>query len=695
MRLALVAFSVFSAACGDSTPATSDGGTLPPGRDGAVPRGDGGTTPVITGDVVTGVYDVATALPALPRLELVRGVLNDDSVAIAFEPVDGARDYRVYALPADGDVEVRGSEVVIPNATYRCAGLSETPAIPADGGEDIPGAGIRSIVDGMVFNHPRTLADATLGHVYIGPGDGRVPVYAMGDPRPSGDNACFWARFQATRVKVYTASEADRTRMLAEGWRDDGIAFYVPAAEGSNTRPVYTKSMHDDFSGVDHRLYLIDGPEQDERDGERAFIALDAAEEGTRPLYRVHLVNSCGASHDELVRGDPAFERVRHQGEQPVTELLFTGVTEQMTLVVEALDSGCPFQGRLAAGSIPEFTTENGIFHQAAFTIDDVRETAPDGEVFINGQADTDTRPRAIARAFLHVEPRPHPEMDWFEDFSAPLAAFEDVECGALDRNCFQMWRQRSSDYDVNWHTMDTDSYVMGPVMGELWLTYSDWAADTNGKFRLTPLTRGNVSADSFLHATMEVDAISTGRRYPQLIVSDREAPIQYVLTEGSTIVVQTRGDWPNELELQVCDHRYWDVNDQCPGFHLHERKDELGEVIALEPNAEVGEHTGVDRRTRIDLFLSSRRAYLLLDAQPFACVDLPESGVPSGEVSVTFGDVLYHSGVDHVRGFHARHMLTETERNFDNLGFSSGVPAPAWDEGRFPCRAPSTIQTN
>jgi hypothetical protein len=28
----------------------------------------------------------------------------------------------------------------------------------------------------------------------------------------------------------------------------------------------------------------------------------------------------------------------------------------------------------------------------------------------------------------------------------------------------------------------------------------------------------------------------------------------------------------------------------------------------------------------------------------------------------------------------------TDTTRHFDNLGFKSGVAAPAWDESRLPC---------
>jgi hypothetical protein len=59
-----------------------------------------------------------------------------------------------------------------------------------------------------------------------------------------------------------------------------------------------------------------------------------------------------------------------------------------------------------------------------------------------------------------------------------------------------------------------------------------------------------------------------------------------------------------------------------------------------------------------------------------------------AGPTTVTIGDVLYHSGVDDVQWspFHDEHLHIETRRHFDDFGFSSGVPAPAWDEERMPC---------
>jgi hypothetical protein len=89
---------------------------------------------------------------------------------------------------------------------------------------------------------------------------------------------------------------------------------------------------------------------------------------------------------------------------------------------------------------------------------------------------------------------------------------------------------------------------------------------------------------------------------------------------------------------------------------------------------------------------------------KPYACANLAtNSGVspapvpPTGPATVTFGDALYHSAadnnflVDMPGGYINRHQQTETNRHFDNLGFSSGVAAPAWNETSSPCSSTMT----
>jgi hypothetical protein len=340
------------------------------------------------------------------------------------------------------------------------------------------------------------------------------------------------------------------------------------------------------------------------------------------------------------------------------------------------------------------------IVHQPWITLDDARSTAATKEVFINGQHEAANLPKAIARSFISVKPEPHPKMDFFANFAPGGTAekFETVDC---QPNCYQSWRQQSQNFDQNFINaesgpeMGSGLFAYGEVMGEWWISYADVAADTNGKYRLTAKEKGEMSATNFLHVTMEVDAYATARRYPQILISDVEAPVQYGLEKGHTIIVQPRAqinetfDFPINYEIQLCKMRTWDVNNQCPVYDLAHALDAAGMVDYLAPNDELGELAAPDRRVLFDVYTSSTRTYLFLDGKPYACANLPAGAAPEGPVTVTWGDALYHSAVDHTYAFHTAHMLVEQRRHFDNLGFSSGVPAPTWDESRLPCAAP------
>jgi hypothetical protein len=144
------------------------------------------------------------------------------------------------------------------------------------------------------------------------------------------------------------------------------------------------------------------------------------------------------------------------------------------------------------------------------------------------------------------------------------------------------------------------------------------------------------------------------------------------------------------QLELQICDHRAWDVNNQCPRLHVNRTQFSSD---PLPPVQLINELSAPGRLVRTDLYLSTTRAYIFLAGAPYACANLSKAPA-AGPVTVTFGDVLYHSGVDEpVVGnqsvgydFIKNHQKTETRRHFDHLEFKSGLPAPAWNEAVLPC---------
>jgi hypothetical protein len=252
----------------------------------------------------------------------------------------------------------------------------------------------------------------------------------------------------------------------------------------------------------------------------------------------------------------------------------------------------------------------------------------------------------------------------------------------------FQIWESDSPTFNLQFHTVATDEWGIGSMLGDLWITYADWAADTNGKVRITPKTKATLSDESFLYATMEVDMVSTDRRYPQLFISDREAPIQNDLENGVSVLVQTRGGitGPVDAQIQFCDHRTWDVNNQCPMWDLYKLNDGTQDFLA--PHPEVNSLAGVDRTVLFEVFVSTGRVYLYTDGMPYGCVNLPAGRLPAGPATVTFGDVLYHSGVDLADWypFHLDKMHTITSRHYSNMAFASNRPGPNWDESKMPC---------
>ena len=708
-----------------SSNARADGGS----QSNAAPPSDAGVT--VVGQLDGGV---ATKLPPLTTMTGVAAVPNDDSVSITFDPIEGALDYRVYPLPADDDITLSSDgNVAVRNGTYRCAGNRETTIPNTDDAGGIPSDYTQTQVNNqMVGGYTRSLSSATLGYVYMSPGPGLVPVYALGESDPNADDECYFARWQASRSKIYTTSSAERAQLLSNFARDDGIAFYVPGTADGTTTQIYTDKIMPGTLYQESYLFPT-GPEADAHPKKTpVWSLLTNQAPGSLPLMRVFYHNACGWSHDELAIGQERFNRIYKQGDkQPWWSLLWTGITQSTTLVVEALDAQCPFQGHMSPQSIQNTTIQP--FHQPFLTIDQMRAASPTTEVFINGQNGPawlwdpnvvdagrvatqpdgvpyppPPLPKAIARSFIQVGPQPHAPMDFFANFSptTPPETFTQVNCGSPDQNCGNKWQEVSPSFNISFLSVDVQSnaqnapgfYAHGAMMGEFWVTFADTSADTNGKFRMTALKKANMDPSTFLHVTMEVDAYDSSRRYPQMLISDQDAPIQYTLQNGHTIVIQPKSensgmtDWPIDYEIELCKFRTWDVNNQCPVYDLYHVTNDAGVTTHLAPNDEVGEYASVDHRVTFDAYASTNRVYVFLEGKPYGCADLPAGAAPTGPVTVTWGDVLYHSGVDHTYAFHAAHMQIETRRHFDNLGFSSGLPAPQWDESRLPCAAPIAL---
>jgi hypothetical protein len=650
-------------------------------------------------------------LPPLPPIQNVRVTLHGDTAIVEFEPVEGARDYRIYPSPNAEDVLVgENGEVSIRDAVYRCAGDR-----PIRAREQDPAALFDASLGGdpdrpdVYREYARSEPESILGYVYLLPGAGRTAVHRLADPRGQGgyQNA-EWTipPYAEANAAEYVADPAQITELLAQGYRDDGIAFYI-ADDGTQT--IYRRSYAPNWLGSTAYFYT-DGPEAEARAddtesldfGERFKVLAEPAE-GSVPLHRVTYFYE--NSFDVLAAGEARFQRALHQGNQPLWSLTWPGVTEATTFVVEALDVGCPFAGGYIAG----LAAPADDFNLPSITVDEAR--LPSGEVFINGQHEQENRPKPIARAFVEIAPEPDPEMDFFEGFD-PGFEFEPFEISTENNGVF-LYRNASWAADF---TGCSPNLTLAPLLGQLGLGFTDYGSSCN--VSIMPLTlQPTIAADSFLHVRMSSDIPSTLRRYPQILITtaavehpgdrptlgevalhSRLGPFPIDMVDPGTeqsIIVQPFGSQP-ELQVEFCDQRGWGVSRQCPqaniyGNHANSYSETWEQDWTAVPV--LGEVGGFDRPVQFDVFASTERIYVLLDGKPAGCALLPEGRMPAGDVTVAFRAVIYHSGIDEGvvpedsgHQYLKRFSLTHTDRKLDDFGIDLAASAPDWDEAALPC---------
>jgi hypothetical protein len=239
------------------------------------------------------------------------------------------------------------------------------------------------------------------------------------------------------------------------------------------------------------------------------------------------------------------------------------------------------------------------------------------------------------------------------------------------------------------------------------------------------------MSDTKYLHAAMEVSSFSTGRRYPQIMISTQDVVTsQWLLDrspDGNGTQLPGEGTAPDSnpniqpvlvlnpidagigrhiLEVELCNQRPWEVNDHCPWFLLEEQDPTASGLGSWAPRPDLFDRFQDDRSVRYDIFVSTQKVYVYLDTLPYGCVDLTNRTskdaagnainptpvpLPAGPVSLVYGDVNYHEGAEigyfqAYSPFHLNHEVYETTRNFDYIGYSSNVGAPPWNENIQPC---------
>jgi hypothetical protein len=631
--------------------------------------------------------------------------MHGDTAIVTFEPVAAALDYRIYPLPDPATIAIGAQgDLSIRNAIYRCAG--DRPLVSRENDQSrSSGASLA----GDVAGYKRTEAEAVLGYVYLTPGPGRQPVYRISNPTLRGGYAWDWVAPPSGEFDgAYHVVASDvHARLIAQGWRDDGIVFYAP---DSGTQSVYRRDYDQGKYGK-WTIYYTDGPEHDARAKDmppevtQDFRPLAAPADGAVALHRVWY--AWANNHDVLAAGEPRYQRALHQGNQPIWSLTWPGLPATTTLVIEALDIGCPFPGGYVGAAHVASTGSN---NAPTITLDEAR--LPSGEVFINGQHDPKNRPRPVARAYVEATPEAQPNWDWFEGFNADT--WQPAPLIAMGNNGIFIYR--NSRFSAEFAGCTTNN-TFGPLLGQLVLGGGDSGSSCN----MHVAARGVnpvLAADRFLHVRMATDVPSTNRRYPQLMITTvkvmdiptgpyrlddipvgaRLGPVSFQhLPPGNdqSLIVQPFGTSP-ELQIEFCDRQGWGVSVQCPranlyGFHV-------GDYVSTwdspwTPVPVLGDLSGFDRPVRFDVYASTQRVYVFLDNQPAGCAVLPTGRMPAAPVTVLFGSVGYHMDIDEgVAPPTAAHQYLRTysqnhiDRHMDDFGIELSVAAPTWDETTLPC---------
>jgi hypothetical protein len=134
-------------------------------------------------------------------------------------------------------------------------------------------------------------------------------------------------------------------------------------------------------------------------------------------------------------------------------------------------------------------------------------------------------------------------------------------------------------------------------------------------------------------------------------------------------------------------------VNNQAPAHVLVNPNFSTNPLSVISPDEPLDRHMGVDRMTRFDVYVSSKRAYFFLDGAPAGCTEYPSALSLGGSVSITSetcsttrARATNSCALTKPYPFLHAHQCSETKRHFDDVGFKNGVPAPAWDESVRPC---------
>lgn len=381
-----------------------------------------------------------------------------------------------------------------------------------------------------------------------------------------------------------------------------------------------------------------------------------------------------------------------------------TDVTEPMALVVEAIDTACPFPGLLAPRhfDLRVGIDEVPVADRVPFAFFTEAEVATRfGSVIRNGHGKgatlaaqgTPSSPKVLARTTIRVTPsgKAMPRTkDFFDDFDGTSGAL--MAAGAADdgRRSHEPGRKfTNSKWDVAIYNDEADAASLDEVHGLLRVTLPDWIQDVFSSVVMVPRRPAKLTDSTYLHLTFEVASNATSRRYwwvgvcgaamagqtfdanghfagrlvqtPFFYQDDGYNPslekwncLQFFPRDGSPfdiagasrsesdirVMMNKPGGGDRDSVVNFSPAQYPASSAKPSWFRMQNATGTLGAGI-------LDDQMLVAPRTRFDAWIRRDRLVLYVNGQQRLCNDFGPHRLTMAEGAVAFGQVLYHSAAE------------------------------------------------
>lgn len=415
----------------------------------------------------------------------------------------------------------------------------------------------------------------------------------------------------------------------------------------------------------------------------------------------------------------------------PARRLEVTGLSEGDRVVVEAIDTTCPFPGVVGAVAT-QVPVTNGALSAAdrvpfsIYTEEDVRERY--GSLIVNGHrpgptlgAPADDRaPRVLARTTLRValEDGPPRTSDFFTSFDDD--ADQPVYVGALPphgRAPKAGQLHETSELTLTTYAEEHTQFFVD--RGQLHVLLADWVQDVFASAVAYPKRTAVMDDDDYVHVTFEVPSNATARRYWWLSLCGASQPGQTLDEDGRLLgnIIQTpffyQDDGKNpSVEKWSCFQLFPRDGLPTPLPPTGRRPESDLRVMVNVPNA--GERDSVrnvsprqypggtapgwyrqmdasgglvapilddqlyvSQKTRYDVYLRRDRVIVYVDGEQRLCNDFPSTPLQMAEAAVGFGQVLYHSAAERVEFSRSYNDRTGQRYYLENTPY---IDVRAWD---------------